>query len=129
MRSRNGFTLVEVIVAMVLLGTVVLTMSAATTRMIRSATDSSRSTIALALVQDRLATIAADPAYALLEDRYEGTEDGTASGISYRRTTLITHTVTTEDDGRSIDFKRIAVTVEETNSHHEVTRTITIGAP
>lgn len=129
MRSRNGFTLVEVVVAMVLLGTVVLTMSAATTRMIRSATDSSRSTIALALVQDRLATIAADPGYAQLENRYEGTESGTASGVSYRRTTLITHNVQSQTGGRTIDFKRIAVTVEETNSNHEVTRSITVGAP
>ncbi len=129
MRAQRGFTLVEVIVALVLLGTVVLALSGGTARMIHAATESGRDTILMSLVQERLGQIAADPAYAELEDQYQGTESGEMQGVEYRRTTLISHVRQNQSGGRVIDYKRVAVTVMETNSGREVTRAISVGAP
>ena len=72
MKSRDGFTLVEVIVSLLLLGTVVLSLSAATAGMIRSSTESARNTVSMSLVQERLGQIAADPEYDSLEENYRG---------------------------------------------------------
>ncbi len=129
MRQREGFTLVEVIVSLLLLGTVVLSLSAATARMIRAATESSRSTVAMSLVQERLGQVAADPAYDALESTYEGVEEEELQGVAYRRTTVITHVREAQAGGRMIDMKRVAVSVEEAASGREVTRTITVAAP
>ncbi len=127
MKAREGFTLVEAIVSLLLLGSVVLGLSAATARMIAASTESARNTIALSLVQERLGQIAADPDYDDLESVYAGVEDGELQGVEYRRTTLISHVRQAQTGGRFIDMKRVVVTVEENG--REITRMITVGAP
>jgi len=129
MKARPGFTLVEVVVALLLLATIVLGLSAATTKMIHASTESARSTVALSLVQERLGQIAADPAYDDLEERYAGVETGELRGVEYRRTTVILHhrVKPNPSSTRVVDWKRVMVTVEE--GGREVTRIITVGAP
>lgn len=129
MKARQGFTLVEVIISLVLLGTVVLSLSAATAGMIRASTESGRNTVSMSLVQERLGQIAADPDYDSLETNYQNVETGTLQGVQYRRTTLIQRVRQDQAGGRAIDYKRVTVTVEETGSDRELTRSITVGAP
>ncbi len=129
MKSRDGFTLVEVIVSLLLLGTVVLSLSAATAGMIRSSTESARNTVSMSLVQEQLGRIAADPEYDALQENYQGVENGELQGVGYRRTTLVQRVRQNQQGGRAIDVTRVTVTVEETGSGRALTRSISIGAP
>lgn len=129
MKTRDGFTLVEVIVSLLLLGTVVLSLSAATAGMIRSSTESARNTVSMSLVQERLGQIAADPDYDSLEENYRGVETGELQGVAYSRTTLVEHVRENQQGGRAVDVKRITVTVQETGSGRSITRSISVGAP
>jgi prepilin-type N-terminal cleavage/methylation domain-containing protein len=129
MRARGGFSLIEVIVAMTLLAAVVLSLSAATARMIAAGTRSSRQTVTLSLVQEQLGRIAADPGYAALEGRYGGAETIVLAGATFTRSTAITRTYEPAESGRFVDYKRVSVTVAGAGAEREVTRTITVGAP
>lgn len=129
MKSRDGFTLVEVIVSLLLLGTVVLSLSAATAGMIRSSTESARNTVSMSLVQERLGQIAADPEYDALQENYQEVETGELQGVGYRRTTLVQRVRQNQQGGRAIDVTRVTVTVEETGTGRSLTRSISIGAP
>ena len=129
MKARQGFTFVEVMVAIVLIGTVVLSLSGATSGMIHSSTESGRNTVLMSLVQERLGQVAADPDYDRLSTAYQGVETGQLQGIRYRRTTLVQHVRDEQEDRRVIDYKRVTVTAEETSGGREITRSITVGAP
>ena len=129
MKARDGFTFVEVMVAIVLIGTVVLSLSAATTGMIHASTESGRNTVLMSLVQERLGQVAADPDYDRLATTYQGVETGELQGVRYRRTTLVEHVRDEQEDKRMIDYKRVTVTVEEVSGGREMTRSITVGAP
>src|SRR5690606_38479368 len=85
---RRGFTLVEVLVALVLISGVALTMGGAVARLSSSAARDGQEMRAVELVRERLASVAGDPAYAQLESRYNGTETGAALDGFTRRTTI-----------------------------------------
>lgn len=129
MRARGGFTLIEVVVAMTLFAVVALTLTAATARMIAAGTRSSRQTVTLSLVQEQLGLVAADPGYAVLEDRYGGAETIVLAGVTYTRSTTITHTYQAAESGRFVDYKRVSVSVAGPAAEQAVTRTIAVGAP
>lgn len=126
MRGRDGFSLVEVVVALTLLGVVLLGMSASTTGLNRAAAMASRSTAALGLVQERLAQVRMDPAYDLLEARYEETETSIEGFAGFARQTDIV-AVLQEIDGRTLDYKRVTVSVEAPGMDAPLSRTVTIG--
>ncbi len=126
-RRREGFTLIEVMMAVVILTGVVLGMAHVTGRMLHTISTSDRSAAALELVSDRLEQVSLDPDYGDLEDEYEGTETGFPSLPYYTRKTDIVHTTPGKKGGP--DYKRITVTVDGPGLLAPISRSATVGAP
>ena len=116
-RGGRGFTLVELIVAVFLIGVGLMGLAALSTSVSRANHQSSSLTTASALAQDRLEAFRAEP-YAAMAS---GGDTRTVDGLAYTRTWTVT-----EDDPEP-GLKTIAVTVSWTargRSHSTTLRTI-----
>lgn len=125
MRRRAGFTLIEVMIALVILGIAALSLMRVTSRMIRSVTDDRTRTLASASADARIAEVRAWPTYSTLETKYAGTE----TDIPITGLTRVTTIVRTGGLNQTNDYKRITVTVSGTQLTSNVTRTVTIAPP
>lgn len=126
--GRPGFTLVEVLMAVVLLSFMVMGFQAATGKIIHYAAQSDREAVATQLVEDRLDLIRLDRTYEGLETRHE-TDDEALDGFpGLTRRTEIVRTYRKEDTG-VLDYTTITVTVSGPSLRAPVSRTIVIGAP
>lgn len=125
---REGFTIVEILLSLLLLSFVVLGFQAATGEIIHYAAQSDRELVAVQLVEDRLELIRLDPSYPALERRYEGTEQSLTGFPGLTRQTTIVRTVTQQATG-VLDYTRITVAVNGGGLRAPVARTIVVGAP
>lgn len=125
MRRRTGFTLIEVMIALVILGIAALSLMRVTSRMIRSVTDDRTRTLASASADARIAEVRAWPTYATLESKYAGTE----TNVPITGLTRVTTIVRTGGLNQTNDYKRITVTVSGTQLTSNVARTVTIAPP
>ena len=124
-RDKAGFTLIEVMIALVILTIAALSLMRMSAKMIRSVTDDRVRTLAAASADARIGVIRSWPTYSTLDAQYAGTETNTPStGLS--RVTTIVHT---GGIGQANDYKRVTVTVSGTGLATSVARTITIAAP
>lgn len=124
-RADAGFTLMEVLVAMVILGIVLIGFQAAATdRMIRDLSSTDRRTIALQLAVERLRAVQLDPVYPALEARYAGSEASLAGAPGFTRATAVTRTV-----NGLVEYKTVTVTVQHPQLSQPVKRTLIIAAP
>lgn len=124
--GRDGFTLLEVLIAMVILGFVVLGVQAAMTdRMVRDLGWQETRMVANQLAMDRIHALQADPVYASLAARYGGTERSLAGAPGFERTTTFT---TTELTGRNT-YVTATVRVTAPRLPRPVSRTIVIASP
>jgi len=126
MRKENGFTLVEVIIAMVIMSTVLLAMVGATASLIHVVSVADRNQSALQLVDSRIERIQMDPNYMGLDSAYAGTETGFPTLDGYVRTTTI---VQFGGSGQAVDYKKVTVSVTGPGLTDPVARTITMAAP
>ncbi len=126
MRNEKGFTLVEVIIAMVIMSTVLLAMVGATASLIHVVTVADKNQAALQLVDSRIERIQMDPNYASLDSAYVGTETNFPTLTGYIRTTTI---VRFGGAGQQTDYKKVTVTVTGPGVPDPVSRTITVAAP
>ena len=125
--SRQGFTLIEVLIAIVILTGVILGMAHVTGRMLHTIATSDRTSAALELVSDRLEQVSLDPDYEGLAAEYKGTETGFPTLPGFKRTTSV---VRTGGSGKSgPDYTRITVTVDGPGLLAPLSRTVTVGAP
>lgn len=126
LRSR-GFTLIEVMVALVILMVVILGMGKLTATMTHTVTTGGQQQAAVELAEGRVAQIQADPNYPALESLYVATESNfpTLSGVT--RQTVILHDTGTASAKH--DWKRVTVTVNGPGLLAPVARTITRAAP
>lgn len=125
-RGRGGFTLLEVLIAMVILGFVILGVQAAMTdRMVRDLGWQENRLRANQLALDRIHAVQADPVYATLSARYAGTESSIPGAAGFTRTT--TFTTTQLDVGNS--YLTVTVTVVAPRLPRPVSRTVVIASP
>lgn len=124
--NRRGFTLIEVMVALVILAIVLLGTAQLTTRQVHTVATSAQLQSAVELAESRVAKIEADPNYAKLESLYVATENTFATYPGFSRQTAITHTGGT---GLANDYKKATVTVTGPGIITPVTRTVTVAAP
>ncbi|HEX6924212.1 MAG TPA: prepilin-type N-terminal cleavage/methylation domain-containing protein [Longimicrobiaceae bacterium] len=121
MSSRGGFTLIEVLVAMVLLGFAVLGLQAAITdRFVRDVGHEDFRATALQLAADRLTEVQSDPQYTLIPARYDGVEDSVPGFPRYRRST---------DVRVANGYTVITVSVVTPTWADTVRQTVVVGAP
>ncbi|HEU0051542.1 MAG TPA: prepilin-type N-terminal cleavage/methylation domain-containing protein [Longimicrobium sp.] len=123
--GREGFTLIEAMISMVLLGIVLISFQAvAADRMIGDLQRNDRRTVALQLAVDRVRAVQLDPVYTALASRYAGTENPVSGFPGYSRTTALTRT----QSGR-VDYYTVTVTVNHAQLTRPVKRTLVIAAP
>lgn len=128
MAQRDGFTIVEILLALLLLSFVVLGFQAATGQIIRYAGESDRQLVAVQLAEDRLEVIRLDPRYEELETRYEQVETSIDGHPGLTRTTTVVRTDSTLASG-VLDFHRITVTVDGSGLSSPVALTTVVAAP
>jgi prepilin-type N-terminal cleavage/methylation domain-containing protein len=124
--TRRGFTLIEVMVALVILAAVLLATAQLTTTMVHTVVTSGPQDAGVELAQGRLAQVQADPNYATLEGIYVATETSFPTLPGFTRRTQILHI---GGIGLPLDYKRITVTVSGPGLLVPVTRSVTVAAP
>ena len=125
-RPRRGMTLVEVMVALTLLATVLLSLGAFGVRLARLTTNGRAMGTAQQLASDRIEAVKGAPKYDQIETLYQGTE-ATVSGFpGFKRQTVVTHIGGTSKD--SIDYRVVTVIVSTRRLATPVRKT-TIIAP
>lgn len=122
--ARGGFTLLEVMVALVILGFVVLSAQASmTSMMVRDVSWQEQRTRATQLAMDRVHAIQSAPVYSTLAASFA--ETNTAIPGGYTRTTRFI--ATTFADGSS--YQTVTVTVTGRRLPKPVTRTTVVASP
>lgn len=126
---RGGFTLTEVLVAVVLLGLVALATGGATARLASSGARDGQVMMAVDLVDERIERVQSDPSYALLEARWAGAESTLPLHPGFTRSTTITRTLQNLSGGRRLDYKTVEVVVQGPGLGAPVRRTVVVGVP
>ena len=123
-RPDAGFTLLEVLIAMVILSIMILGFQAAFAgRLLSTVNAEDRRTVALQLAAERVRAVQLDPVYTALEARYEAAEPTLANFPGYARSTRVDRTTT---DG---DMTKVTVTVTHPRLPKPVVRTLVVAAP
>lgn len=125
-RADDGFTLLEVLVAMVILGFVILGAHATMTdRMVRDLGRQETRMRANQLALDRIHALQVDPVYATLATRYGGNEATIADAAGFQRNTRFTTTQLSVGN----TYLTVTVTVTHPRLPTPVSRTVVIASP
>lgn len=126
MTGRRGFTLIEIMIALVLLMVVILGMATSTGRFMRVVAESDIQQAAIQLADDRIQTVLMDPNYGGLDTAYAGTESDFEGMDGFSRVTVITQV---GGPGQSLNHKRVVVTVEGPGLSQPIKRSASVAAP
>lgn len=126
--NRDGFTIAEVLLALLLLSFMVMGFQAATGEIIHYAAQSDRKAVAVQLVQSRVDMIRLDPRYTTLKATYEEAGTTFADYPGLTRTTVVHRTLVNQMTG-VLDYTVITVTVNGAGLRDPVSRTLTVAAP
>ena len=125
-RARNGFTLVEVVVALLVLGIALLGLSLFVTNMAHAGSTSRLLGTANELAADRIETVKSALTYATLDTKFSGIESSIAGYSGYTRTTIIRHIGGGTSD--SVDYRIVTVVVTNPAMTDTVRKTTIIAA-
>ncbi|MGH7471821.1 MAG: type IV pilus modification PilV family protein [Longimicrobiales bacterium] len=125
--KRDGFTLIEVMISLMLLAVSVLGIQLLAANMLRRMATSNLQLTAVQLAEDRIDRIRLEPNYPQI-DTFARTEATLAGFPGYQRITTVIREVDTTATG-IIDFRRVTVRVQGTALASTVFRTLVIGAP
>jgi prepilin-type N-terminal cleavage/methylation domain-containing protein len=121
-RRRSGMTLIEVMIALVILTGALLGMGKFITSFSHATSDGALSSVASDLVLDRLETIKGSNSYAAL-DGYAATELAITGFTGYKRVTQVTRVLDATED-----YKAITVTVTNPGLNIPVKKSTIIAA-
>lgn len=127
--DRKGFTLVELMTALVILTVAILGIAASAGRLIYTAGTTELRALAVEAAGARLQQIVLDPRYHVLDSLYVGSES-TLPGLSgFTRTTQVSHVVQNVGGPQNMDYKRITVSVYGPSLPDTIVRESVVGAP
>jgi prepilin-type N-terminal cleavage/methylation domain-containing protein len=126
--NRQGFTLIEMTVALVILAIGILGIASSSSRLGQVSATAQVEAAALQSVQDRLSMVLLHPNYGKLDSIFSKTENNIPS-TGFKRVTKVTRTITTGKGGQKTDMSTITVTVSGARLAAPVSRTHTVGAP
>jgi prepilin-type N-terminal cleavage/methylation domain-containing protein len=126
MRGKSGFTLVEVMIALVILMVVVVGFMSASGKLMHTVAVNDRQEAAIRLAYDRLERVRLDPRYTKLESLYVATETSFPTLPGYTRITQMT---LVGGPTAPTDHKKVTVTVTGPGLLAPVKRTTTVAAP
>ncbi|MHB1862541.1 MAG: type IV pilus modification PilV family protein [Gemmatimonadaceae bacterium] len=127
-RARDGFTLIEVVIALLILGMALLGLALFVSRMAHAATFSRLLGTANELAADRIETIKSATTYSTLDTRFAGTETS-ISGLGnsgFTRQTIIRHIGGGTSD--SLDYRIVTVIVTNPAMTDTIRKTTVIAA-
>jgi prepilin-type N-terminal cleavage/methylation domain-containing protein len=122
--SRDGFTLVEVMISIFILGSIVLAMAASASKYLSVSTKNRMRVQANAAAEAQIALVRVSPNYDSLTIKFDSTKSNTPM-TGYTRTTSVVRT----GNGTNSDITRVTVTVTGPLLATPVKRSITIAAP
>lgn len=129
--TKAGFTLIEVIIAVAVLGVVLLIIPAAQVKFTHAVGTNRIRNEANGLADAWIARCRSEPNYAALDSLAAGKCRGTVTGLgtyNFTRTTTVTGDATLSGVADSLnDYKRITVVVTATGLTPPVRRTITVA--
>jgi prepilin-type N-terminal cleavage/methylation domain-containing protein len=124
--NRRGFTLIEVMAALVILGVVIVGMVASVAHFLRVVGRGDRIAAANELVEDRIEQVKMEPKYAKIDSIYAGTETNFPTLAGYaRRTTVVQVGGPTQPQ----DYKIVTVVVTGPGLDLPAERTVVVGSP
>ena len=123
-RARRGFTLVEVIVAMGLLGGVLFGLSAFSMKLAQASTVARIRATAGQLISDRIEQVKGAPRYTAIESLFTTTETNASGFTGFTRQTLVTRVGGQPTD--TIDYKLITVEVRHARLKKPMRKTTAI---
>ncbi|MEM7417264.1 MAG: prepilin-type N-terminal cleavage/methylation domain-containing protein [Gemmatimonadota bacterium] len=126
--QKNGFTLVEVTISILILSVALLGLATTTSRMIQPVADVENEFVALQSVEDQLSLISLDPRYGVLDTLYAGTDTMVNGLPGASRVTALTRTTTPGTGGKTIDYWTVTVTVSGGRLVSPVSRELILGA-
>ncbi|MEX2472270.1 MAG: prepilin-type N-terminal cleavage/methylation domain-containing protein [Gemmatimonadota bacterium] len=126
LNARAGFTVVEVIVALVILSVAVLGLAGSATRLTTAAATAEMRAQAVYSADDRIGRIEMDRRYTLLDSLYEAVENG-VPGPGFVRSTRVEHIQVTSPD--TLDYLMVTVNVTGPGLTSPVKRTLVVAAP
>lgn len=121
--DSRGFTLIEIMMALVVLTIAILGLATSTSGFMHVVTVGQERSTAIQLAQQRIEQIQMDPDYAGLDTTYGGTETGLPGASGYTRITTIV------DTADSLNYKTITVSVIDPTAADTIRRTIIMAAP
>ena len=127
-RTERGVTLIEVIIAMLILTVVLLGMASFAVNFTRTVGTSDSRTIAVNLASQRLSEIRSAPNYSALEATYIATEGSIAGFTGYSRVTQIIRTGGPRPTYTN-DYKTVTVTVTAPGIPLPIKKTVVVAAP
>jgi prepilin-type N-terminal cleavage/methylation domain-containing protein len=123
--DSRGFTLIEIMMALVVLTIAILGLATSTSSFMHVVTVGQARSTAIQLAQQRVEQIQMDPNYFGLDTTYAKTETGLPGSPGYTRITAIVHTGSPTD---TVDYKTITVSVIDPAAD-TIRRTIIVAAP
>ena len=129
LNEKGGFTLVELMIAVVILSVAVLGVAGSTGRLSVLASTAELRSKAQQAVDDRIALISLDPRYTLIDSIYEGTDSVVVGMPGFARSTTIDSVTVSLGGGNSITYQRVTVQVTGAGLPGGAARTVVLGAP
>jgi prepilin-type N-terminal cleavage/methylation domain-containing protein len=123
--SRRGMTLVEVLVALVLMAGVLLAMGRFSGALAHTTGTARVTATATQLVADRLEQVKSAPRYTAVESLYVATENAIGGYAGFSRQTIVKRIGGTATD--SIDYKIVTVQVNNTAQTKPIRKTTVIA--
>lgn len=126
-RRRAGFTLIEVLVSLVILGIALVGAQALLTdRLVSGLGKQDRRMVAIHLAAERMQVVQSEPSYEQLNSRYATTETAIAGAAGFTRATTVSRTYT---PATRVDYTTVTITVSHPELTPAVVRTVVIAAP
>jgi prepilin-type N-terminal cleavage/methylation domain-containing protein len=130
MRIRNGFTLIEILVAVVILGVLATGMARFSAMFSQTLTSSSVRVVAAGIASDRMQLVRADPRYSSLITLYNSGAGADTTGFSgYPRMRRITTMVRDQSGSPARDRTTITVRIIDPGMKDTVSVTSIIASP
>jgi len=124
----GGFTVVEVLVALVILAAGLLATAVSTSRLSTASASAESEAVAIQAVDDRLGLVLSTPSYGALDSLFDATEDNVPRE-GFTRTTSVSRVQEDLAGGRVLDYTRVTVRVEGPGLESPITRSAVRGAP